>query len=378
MDLGSRNTCASLVAAGLYVSESVSRDPSQEIRSASSLDHKDIDDRYLFPAGRSGTRSRTDSSRVVVMIPCLNEEKTIGSIIRGIPRELPGIEDVQVLVIDDGSEDESSLTAQRAGADAVLRHKINLGLGRTFKDGLDASLAMGADIIVNIDADGQYDPAELPLMLDPILNGRADIVLGNRQIRRVSHMTWSRRWGNRLVSWVTRRISGLKVEDSQTGFRTISRDAAERLTLNGGYTYTHEMIIQAADRGLVIEEVPIAFSRRPHGKSRLIKSAWGYLLRSSGIILKSYRDHSPLKIYGLIGGVILAAGGLIGLRVLIQFFATGAIFPFFPSVILAAILGVVGFQILIFGLLADMLKGQRQLIEEMLVKIRRATNRGER
>ena len=355
----------------------MSEDPLQGVRPSSDLYQKETGGGFLF-SPESDARSPNGPSRVVVMIPCLNEQNTIGSIIRGIPRKLPGIKDVKVLVIDDGCEDESRFAAQRAGADAILRHKVSLGLGRTFKDGLDASLEMGADVIVNIDADGQYDPAELQLVLDPILNGRADIVLGNRQVGRVSHMTWSRRWGNRLISWVTRRISGLNVQDAQTGFRAINRDAAVRLTLNGDYTYTHEMIIQAADRGLVIEEVPITFSKRLYGKSRLITSAWGYLLRSGNIILKSYRDHSPLNIYGLAGGVILAAGVILGLRVLIQFFATGAVFPYIPSVILAAILGVVGFQILIFGLLADMLKSQRQLTEEMLVKMRKATSRGQR
>jgi glycosyltransferase involved in cell wall biosynthesis len=309
------------------------------------------------------------------MIPCWNEEGTIASVIRRVPRELPGVSDVKVLVIDDGSEDDSPIAAVRVGADVVIRHKNNLGLGRTFRDGLEAGLRLGADIIVNIDADGQYDPVELPRLLDPILQGRADIVLGNRQVERLTHMPWSRRWGNRVASWVTRRISGLAVRDAQTGFRALTRDAAVRLTLNGGYTYTQEMIIQAAYRGLLVEEVPVAFERRSHGSSRLITSVWRYALRSGGIILRSYRDHNPMKVFALIGVAILAVGGLVGLRVLAHFLATGMVGPLLPSAILAAVLGVVGFQVIIFGLLADMLRAHRQIMEDMLLHVRKNEKR---
>ncbi len=309
--------------------------------------------------------------RVVVMIPCLNEEQTIAKVIRRVPRTLRGVRDVRVVVINDGSHDGTSVVASRAGADKVVHHKTNLGLGRTFRDGLDASLELGADIIVNIDADAQYDPKETPWLIKPILEGEADIVLGNRQIERLSHMPWSRRWGNRLASWMTRRLSGLDVRDTQTGFRAMSREAALRLMLAGRYTYTQEMIIQAAHHGLAVQEIPITFGRRADGDSRLISSVWRYGLRSAGILLKSYRDHNPMRVFTIIGGILLVGGGILGVRVLAHFLATGMVSPFLPSTILAAILGIVGFQVVIFGLLADMLKVQRQLTEDILLRAKR-------
>jgi glycosyltransferase involved in cell wall biosynthesis len=279
--------------------------------------------------------------------------------------------DVKVLVVDDGSSDATVRIALEAGADAVLRHKANLGLGQTFKDGLDASLRLGAHIVVSVDADGQYDPSDMPMLLDPILRGRADIVLGDRQVESLTHMPNFKKWGNRIVSWVIRRLSGVPIRDAQTGFRALTREAAVRLTLSGGYTYTQEMIIQAAYRGLVIEELPVTFERRAEGSSRLIQSAWRYALRSGSVILRSYRDHHPLKVFTTIGIAILALGSMLGFRVLIHFLNTGTVSPFLPSAILAAILGVVGFQVIIFGLLADMLRTHRQLSEEILVQIRR-------
>ncbi len=229
----------------------------------------------------------------VVMIPCLNEERTVASVIRRIPRSLSGFGEVTVLVIDDGSSDGTSSVAAHAGAEVVIRHTVNLGLGRAFRDGLKAALLLGADVIVNVDADGQYDPAEISKLVEPIRRGRADIVLGNRQINGLSHMDWPRKWGNRVASWITRQLCGLPIADCQTGFRALTRDAAMRLSLNGGYTYTQEMLFQAAQLGLTVEEVPITFSRRSHGNSRLISSIWRYALNSGTIMIRSYGLKPP-------------------------------------------------------------------------------------
>ncbi len=309
--------------------------------------------------------------RVIVMIPSLNEGQTIASVISAIPRELSGVADLKVLVIDDGSHDDTSRAATGAGADVIIRHKSNLGLGHAFKTGLEASLRLGGDIIVNIDADGQYDANEIPLLLQPILEGRSDIVLGDRQIKRLSHMPKSRKWGNGFASWIVRRLSGLEVRDAQTGFRALTADAALRLSLSGGFTYTQEMIIQAAHRGLTIMDVPITFRRRSDGDSRLITSLWGYAIRASSMILRSYRDQNPLRVFSIVGGIFLAVGGLFGLRVLIHFLSTGMVTPLFPSALLAAILGVIGSQVVVFGLLADMIKTTRQITEETLLHFRR-------
>ncbi len=305
------------------------------------------------------------------MIPCLNEASTVGNVIRRVPKRLPDVGDVKILVIDDGSSDGTASVALEAGADLVLRHKRNIGLGSTFRDGLEASLELGADIVVNIDADGQYDPEEMSMLLEPILSRRADIVLGNRQIKQLAHMSQSRKWGNRIASWVTRRLSGLPIIDAQSGYRALTRDAAVRLIMRGDYTYTQEMIIEASSRGLAIEEVPITFNRRSDGNSRLITGIWSYALRSAGVIMRSYRDHKPLRVFSIIGLIILLAGGILGMRVLAHFFTTGMVTPYLPTAMLAAILGVVGFQVLIFGLVADMIKTHRQLSEEALLRIRK-------
>lgn len=266
-----------------------------------SLSRETSENKPLFDGELQLSHARTERQMVagssspaaVVMVPCLNEEQTVASVVSRIPRRLNGFGGVTVLVIDDGSSDSTSNVAAHAGAEVVIRHTMNLGLGRAFKDGLKAALLLGADVIVNIDADGQYDPAEISKLVDPIQRGHADIVLGNRQVNGLSHMDWPRKWGNRLASWTTRRLCGLPIADCQTGFRALTKDAAMRLSLNGGYTYTQEMLIQAAQLGLTVEEVPITFSRRSHGTSRLIGSIWRYALNSGTILLKSYRLKPP-------------------------------------------------------------------------------------
>lgn len=309
--------------------------------------------------------------RVVVTVPCLNEKETVGSVIGQVPRNMPGVGDVRVVVIDDGSEDGTAETALVAGADHVIRHGRNRGLGRTFRSGLEASVELGADIIVNIDGDGQYDPTEIPRLLEPILDGRADVVLGNRQLDSITHMPRSRKWGNRMASWVTRRISHLNVRDCQTGFRALTSEAAFHLTLDGDYTYTQEMIVQAAYRDLFVEEVPVTFRRRVNGESRLIRSAWRYALRSGLILLRSYRDHDPLRLFTTLGILFFALGGIAGVRVVNHFLATGSVSPMVPSALFAAAMGIVGLQVLFFGLVADMMKGRRQVDEEILLRLRR-------
>lgn len=243
------------------------------------------------------TETQTDAGSpeptAVVMIPCLNEEQTVASVIRRVPRKLSGFGGVTVLVIDDGSSDGTSSVAAQAGAEVVIRHTMNLGLGKAFRDGLKASILLGADVIVNVDADGQYDPAEISKLIEPIRRGRADIVLGNRQIDGLPHMDGLRKWGNHVASWITRQLCGLPIFDCQTGFRALTKEAARSLTLNGGYTYTQEMLFQAARLGLTIEEVPITFRPRSHGSSRLITSIWRYALNSGAIILRSYWRGTP-------------------------------------------------------------------------------------
>jgi len=308
---------------------------------------------------------------LVVTIPAYNEENSIAAVIHEIPRDIPSIDDVKVLIINDGSEDDTAEVAKRAGADRIITHKKNMGLGVTFKDGLEEALRMGADIIVNIDADGQYNGAEIPRLIEPILKGQADIVIGNRQIDKLDHMPWQKKVGNKMATWVTRRVTGLPIIDAQTGFRAFSRVAALRMTLlSGSYTYVQETLIEAANKRLTVEQIPIEFRRR-EGPSRLISNIFKYARLAGITIIRNYRDYRPFAVFAGIG-VTMAGGGLIvGARVLIHYLTTGMVTPFIPSAILTTVLLVVGTQIIIFGFMADMLKTQRMIQEEILYRLKR-------
>ena len=199
--------------------------------------------------------------KLIITIPAYNEEITIGKVIRGLPRQIPGVETVQIIVVDDGSRDNTVRVSREAGADLVVSHH-NVGLATNFKIALEEALKNQADIIVNIDADGQYEPSEIYLLIKPILEGRADIVSGDRQVKKLAHMPFSKKYGNMLGSWVVRRLSGLPISDASSGFRAYSREAALKMNIISPHTYTHETIIQAGVKRLRMVEVPLLFGRR--------------------------------------------------------------------------------------------------------------------
>ncbi len=298
-------------------------------------------------------------------IPAYNEEKTLGKVIQEIPREIDQIVDVKIVVIDDGSIDSTRKVALETGANKVISFKKNRGLAQAFKKGLTVSLEMGCDIIVNIDADGQYDGAEIPELLKPILNSEADIVLGSRFKGWIESMSLQKKLGNSLATKVTSLLSGYKLSDAQTGFRAFSKEAALRINVMSDYTYVQETIIQAVEKGLKIVEVPVHFRKR-EGKSRLIPNIFSYAKRASITILRTYIDYKPLRTFLLIGGLILLTGLAVGLRVLIHYFGTGMVTPYVPSAILTAILLIFGFQAIILGLIADMIGRNRRVQEEIL------------
>jgi glycosyltransferase involved in cell wall biosynthesis len=314
-------------------------------------------------------KKRLSSLRLVIIIPAFNEEVTIGEVIRQIPRNVT--EDVKVLVIDDGSTDNTADKARRAGADKTVSFIRNRGLAIAFKKGLAVAIEMGADIIVNIDADGQYDPQEIAALVKPVVEGEADIVLGSRFKGWIEYMPKRNRLGNALATQVTSFLSGLRISDAQTGFRALSREAALRLNIISNYTYTQEMIIQAAQKGLTIIEIPCAFRARPKGESRLISNIFSYARRAGLTTLMTYRDYKPLRIFLLVGGLLCLAGLVVGIRVLIHFVQTGMVTPYLPSAILASVLIIIGFQIAILGLIADMIGNNRRLIEEILYDLRK-------
>jgi glycosyltransferase involved in cell wall biosynthesis len=308
--------------------------------------------------------------KLIVTIPAYNEENSLKQVIEEIPRTISGIDEVMIIIINDGSTDRTVEVATQAGADKIIFHKTNMGLAKTFRDGLDAAMEMGADIIVNTDADFQYNGAEIPKLIAPILEGRADIVLGDRQVDNLNHMPLGNRWGNKLATWVTRSVTGLPIKDAQTGFRAFSREAALKMNLTGDYTYTQETLIQAANKHLKIEQIPVEFRRRK-GNSRLISSIFWYA-RSAGItIFRSFGAYHPFTIFFVIGIVCIMIGLIFGFKVIIHFLTTGTVTPYLPSALLTTVLIIVGCLAILFGLLADMIRTQRMLSEEILYRLKK-------
>jgi glycosyltransferase involved in cell wall biosynthesis len=308
--------------------------------------------------------------KLVVTIPSYNEEHSLAPVMAEIPRNIPGIDQVQILVVNDGSTDHTADIATQAGADEILSHKHNMGLAQTFRDGLNEALNMGADIIVNTDADFQYNGTEIPKLIAPILEGKADIVLGDRQVDHLDHMPRGNLWGNKLATHVTRWATGLPIRDAQTGFRAFSREAALRMNLTGDYTYTQETIIQAANKNLIIEQIPVEFRRR-EGKSRLISSVFRYAQSAGVTIFRSFGAYHPFIIFAGIGTLCILLGLILGFKVIIHFLTTGMVTPYLPSALLTTVLIIVGCLAILFGILADMIRTQRMLSEEILYRLKK-------
>jgi len=308
--------------------------------------------------------------KLVVTIPAYNEEQSIGRVIEEVPRSIDGIDEVRILVVNDGSTDATARVAEEAGADMVVSFSSNRGLAVAFKEGMVRAVQMGADIIVNIDADGQYNAREIPKLIKPIVDGEADIVLGDRQVKKLDHMPLQKKVGNIVASFVTRLASGVMVHDAQTGFRAFSREAALRINVLHGYTYVQETIIAAKHKRFRVVEVPVEFRRRD-GRSRLISNIWSYARRAGGTIIRTYTFYNPLKAFLGMGMLIVLGGLAVGGRVLIHYVNTGMVSPYLPSAVLSALLIIVGFQVMIIGLVGDMIHHLRYLVEEVLYELRK-------
>ena len=308
--------------------------------------------------------------KLVITIPAYNEEDTISEVLKEIPRHIDSIDSVEVILINDGSTDNTSREALLGGVDEIIPHRVNKGLGVTFTDGINRALERDADIIVNIDADGQYNPAQIPDLIKPILDGNADIVFGWRDIDKLDFMPRGKRLGNKLATWVTRRLSGLPIKDSQTGFRAFSREAVLRMNLFGKYTHVQETIIQARHKDLQIEQVPVEFRKRD-GKSRLIAGLGSYAFKAGATIFSTYRDYYPLKFFSFIGGIFTVIGLGFGIRVLVHFVQTGTVSPYIPSTILASLLIIIGLGIGGLGVFMHILNNQRRLSEEILYRLKK-------
>ena len=305
-------------------------------------------------------------SRLIITIPAYNEEKNIQKVIQEIPRQIQGIDEVKILVLDDGSSDNTVEAAKNAGADFVISNKTNQGLATTFKRALEQAIKLGADIIVNTDADFQYNQTEIPKLIQPILEHKADLVLGNRQIKKLDHMKAGNKYGNLLGSWLIRKLTQLPIIDASTGFRAMTRDIALKLNILSFHTYTHETLIQAADQKWTIAQIPIEFRKR-EGKSRLIQNLWNHIFKALITIVKTFTLYKPLRVLLTCGSLILGLGAILILRFLYFYFLTlnggsGHI----QSLILAAVFILVGFQIMILGLIASAIGANRKILEEIL------------
>lgn len=303
---------------------------------------------------------------VVVMIPAFNEEKTIGRVIQGIPRTCA--KTVKVLVVNDGSRDQTVNVARKAGADQIISHQRNKGLGVTFKDGINEALAMGADIIVNIDADGQFNANDIPRLLQPIIENRADMVTCSRfkDPRLIPKMPFLKIVGNRFFANLLNLFLKTKYYDTQCGFRAYSREAALHLTLFGKFTYTQEVFIDLVKKGFRIIEVPCLVLGQREGKSRVVKSVFSYGLKVSLIILRAARDYEPFKFFGLPGFVFLILGVISSIVLFVRFLLIHRYDPFLSIVYLNIFLIISGLILILLGLIADMLDRNRKLQEEAL------------
>ena len=306
--------------------------------------------------------------KLVIQIPCLNEERTLPATLAALPRQIEGVDTIEVLVIDDGSTDRTAEVALAHGAH-VVRFRGRRGLAKAFSAGLDAALRLGADAIVNTDGDNQYQAADFPILLQPLLHDEADMVVGDRQVAGIAHFSPFKRRLQRLGSWVVRKASNLEVADATSGFRAFSKDAALRLNVLSTYSYTLETLIQAGQLGLRVASVPVR-TNPPTRPSRLFRSMVGYVFQSTKSIVLIYSMYQPLRVCLSIGAVVFSAGFALGARFCVDYLQ-GDSAGKLPSLVIGAVLMLVGCQTAVTGLLADLIGRNRQLSEATLWRLRR-------
>lgn len=307
-------------------------------------------------------------TKLIIQIPCFNEASTLPATLADLPRSVPGIDVVEVLIIDDGSKDGTSDVARACGVDHIVRLRRNKGLAAAFTAGIDASLKAGADYIVNTDADNQYAAHEIPRLLEPLLRGEADIVIGDRNVAELQHMSWRKRQLQQLGSWVVRQVSNTTVPDTTSGFRAYTREAALRMTIVSEFSYTLESIIQAGKKRMAIAHVPVATNPRTR-ESRLFDSVFGYIKRSSATIVRIYTMYEPLKVFTYLGLFVFGVGFAVSVRFVYYYFE-GEAYRHLGSMIAAAVVMIVGFQVLVIGLLADVISANRKLLEDLVYRVR--------
>ena len=307
--------------------------------------------------------------KLIIQIPCLNEEETLPETLKDLPKSLNGIDEIEILIIDDGSTDRTVQSAKEHGVHHILSLTNNKGLAKAFIFGIGHSLKLGADIIVNTDADNPYFGGDIEKLVQPILDKRADIVIGNRQVETISHFSPIKILLQKLGSWTVRRLSGTTIPDATSGFRAYSKEAALQMNVISDFTYTVETIISAGNKNLAIEHTPVRTNKKLR-ESRLFPSIQVYLRRTLVTMLKVYSMYRPLKLFTIAGGTIFLIGFAIGCRYLFFFFQ-GQTEGHIQSLILSAITLIVGFQIIMMGIAAELIAINRQLLEDIQLRIKK-------
>ena len=308
--------------------------------------------------------------KLIIQIPCLNEEKTLPLVIKDIPKKIDGISKIETLIIDDGSTDRTSHVARELGVDHIIQLASNLGLAHAFMVGLNTALKLGANIIVNTDGDNQYNGCDIPKLIKPILENKAEIVVGDREVEKIKHFSLTKILLQKLGSWVVRQLSGTSIPDVTSGFRAYSKETAMQINIVSKFSYTLETIIMAGKKNIPITHVAIRTNEKLRD-SRLFKSTWGYLKNSIATIVRIYAMYEPLKVFSYIGGTSFFLGFILGCRYL-YFFIVESTAGHVQSLILSAILIIVGFQIILIGLLADLISINREYIENSLHRIKKS------
>lgn len=309
--------------------------------------------------------------KLIILIPALNEAASIMTVVKSMPKQIEGVDQIEILVIDDGSKDDTAELVRSAGA-TVISHPFNQGVGKAFNTGLAAALEMGADVMVNIDADGQFSPEDIPLLIAPIVEGKADFVSGDRfrstdgKLVRPDYMSKIKFWGNQRMSDLVGFVTGKRYDDVSCGFRAYSKEALMRLNLTGKFTYTQESFLDLANKGMGIKTIPVDVTYFPDRKSRVAGSILKYMFQTAKIIFRAYRDYNPLKFFGLLGLIPLIISLITGVFVLIHYFTTGAFSPYIFVAFAAVYLFTLGILLWVVGILADMFVRIRLNQEQLL------------
>ncbi|MGH9289202.1 MAG: glycosyltransferase family 2 protein [Acidimicrobiales bacterium] len=308
--------------------------------------------------------------KLIIQIPCLNEEETLPQTIADLPREVPGIDEVELLVIDDGSTDRTVEVARDCGVEHIIRLTNNKGLAAGFQAGLDACLKLGADVIVNTDADNQYAAGDIARLVEPIVDGRADMVVGDRQVMSIEHFSRVKKLLQRLGSWLVRQASDTEIPDATSGFRAYNREAALGLTVVSKFTYTLESLIQAGKSLVAVDHVPVSTNSQLR-ESRLFGSMWVYVRRNMSAIFRIYTSYEPLRVFSILAAVLFVAGVVAWAPFLWSWLVEDDRSGHLQSIVLGGVLFVAAVQVFALGVLADVIAAHRTISQRTLERVRR-------